>query len=193
MDTSIASPESPATWRYVVGFLLVGCAWGLTTPFIRRAAVNQKPPPPRPALTDPRTPWIIRASLGVYYLISDLLGNPAYAVPLLLNVTGSVWFFLLIGQAGKDGFPPSNVHADETRTELSLTVPITNSVAFLFTVLGEWWTERKAISRGMLFRSSTDMTNVTRLLMRANTWLADTWIGMTLVLAGIALCVHSKT
>ena len=32
--------------------------------------------------------------------------------------------------------------------ELSLTVPITNSLAFLFTVLGEWWAEGKVISRG---------------------------------------------
>ena len=33
--------------------------------------------------------------------------------------------------------------------ELSLTVPITNSLAFMFTVLGEWWAEGKVISRGM--------------------------------------------
>jgi hypothetical protein len=29
-------------------------------------------------------------------------------------------------------------------------VPITNSLAFLFTVLGEWWAEKKVISRGRL-------------------------------------------
>lgn len=34
------------------------------------------------------------------------------------------------------------------KTELSLTVPITNSLAFLFTVLGDWWAEGKVISRG---------------------------------------------
>jgi len=33
--------------------------------------------------------------------------------------------------------------------ELSLTVPITNSLAFLFTVLGDWWVDRKVISRGL--------------------------------------------
>jgi len=32
--------------------------------------------------------------------------------------------------------------------ELSLTVPIVNTLAFLFTVLGEWWVEKKVISRG---------------------------------------------
>jgi hypothetical protein len=34
------------------------------------------------------------------YAVLDLLRNPRYAVPLVLNLTGSVWFFLLIGQAG---------------------------------------------------------------------------------------------
>lgn len=52
--------------------------------------------------------------------------------------------------------------------ELSLTVPIVNSLAFLFTVLGEWCAEGKVITR-------------------------DTWVGMTLVCGGIALCVISKT
>jgi hypothetical protein len=33
---------------------------------------------------------------------------------------------------------------------LSLTVPITNSTAFLFTVLGDWWLTRKVISRGKI-------------------------------------------
>lgn len=33
-------------------------------------------------------------------------------------------------------------------TELSLMIPITNSLAFLFTVLGEWWAEGKVIGRG---------------------------------------------
>lgn len=31
--------------------------------------------------------------------------------------------------------------------ELSLTVPITNSMAFLFTVLGDWYVDGKIISR----------------------------------------------
>jgi len=33
--------------------------------------------------------------------------------------------------------------------EISLMVPITNSLAFMFTVLGEWFAEKKVISRGM--------------------------------------------
>ena len=33
----------------------------------------------------------------------DLLRNPRYAVPLLCNVTGSVWFFVLVGNHGRFG------------------------------------------------------------------------------------------
>jgi drug/metabolite transporter (DMT)-like permease len=47
-------------------------------------------------------------------------------------------------------------------------VPITNSLAFLFTVLGEWYAEGKLITK-------------------------DTLLGMTFVCAGIGLCVWSKT
>ncbi|KAF2211701.1 hypothetical protein CERZMDRAFT_42530 [Cercospora zeae-maydis SCOH1-5] len=146
-------PSSPPIWRWVIGFLMVGACWGLTTPFMRKAAVlrDALPKPSRPYLTDPSVPWIKRKFFGIAYAVIDLLKSPRYAIPLLLNVTGSVWFFLLIGQA-----------------ELSLTVPITNSLAFLFTVLGEWWADGKVISR-------------------------DTWLGMGFVLGGIALCVHSKT
>lgn len=34
----------------------------------------------------------------------DLLRNPRYAIPLVINLTGSIWFFLLIGQAGESCF-----------------------------------------------------------------------------------------
>ena len=101
LEGSIDPP--PSIWRWTIGFLLVGAAWGLTTPFIRRAAVSrdQTPSPPRPTLSDPKASWLQKKIWSVLYTVYDLLRNPAYAVPLLLNVTGSVWFFLLIGQAGQ--------------------------------------------------------------------------------------------
>ena len=49
---------------------------------------------------DPKKPWIQRKFLAISHSLVDLLRNPSYSIPLLLNVTGSVWFFLLIGQAG---------------------------------------------------------------------------------------------
>merc|ERR1712070_227212 len=89
-------------------------------PALNAMEVQSTPEPQRPLLTDPNVSWLKRQAATVVYAVGDLLGSPSYAVPLLLNITGSVWFFLLVGQA-----------------ELSLTVPITNSLAFLFTVLGE--------------------------------------------------------
>jgi hypothetical protein len=69
----------------------------------------------------------------------------------LMLILEKVWFFLLIGQAGMtnpeiDPLTPRRAYND---TELSLTIPVTNSLAFLFTVLGEWYAEGKVISRGM--------------------------------------------
>jgi len=62
-------------------------------------------------------------------------------------------------------------------------VPVTNSLAFMFTVLGEWFAEKKVIDRGMSGSPNYSWCRLTRV---------DTWIGMALVLGGIALCVHSK-
>lgn len=69
-------------------------------------------------------------------------------------------------------------------------MPITNSLAFLFTVLGEWWAEGKVISRGM---SSSTVDRIRKPGHDDTDYASDTWIGMTFVLGGIALCVHSKT
>jgi hypothetical protein len=150
MDPDVPVQPQPSLFRWILGFLMVGACWGLTTPFMRKAAMNYTPVV-RASTTDPRNSWLKRKILTVFYAVIGVLSRPAYAVPLLLNVTGSVWFFILIGKA-----------------ELSLTVPITNSLAFLFTVLGEWYADGKVISR-------------------------DTWIGMALVLGGIGLCVQSKS
>ncbi|KAM0333251.1 hypothetical protein ACHAQA_001911 [Verticillium albo-atrum] len=151
MAADAPTEDRPPVINYVIGFLMVGLAWGLTTPFIRRAAKDHNPPA-HPILDTEavKSSWLKSKLYGAFFGVIDLLRNPRYAVPLLINLTGSIWFFLLIGQA-----------------ELSLTVPIVNTLAFLFTVIGEWWVEKKVISR-------------------------DTAIGMVLSLGGIALCVQSK-
>lgn len=84
-------PASPPIWRWVLSFLAVGACWGLTTPFMRRAAVirDKRPKQQRPYLTS-EAPWISRKIWSILYAVMDLLRNPAYAIPLLLNVTGSV-------------------------------------------------------------------------------------------------------
>ncbi|KAI3008590.1 hypothetical protein M752DRAFT_278301 [Aspergillus phoenicis ATCC 13157] len=206
-------PSNPPVINYILSFLLVGVAWGFTTPFIRRAAAdfaarqqqnqqqddnnnnnnisinsNENVPltPVTPEYTDEARPeeggeeseednpppathqeqqqqqqqpawmqqnqqkppsWLRKKITTLFWTVVNLLRTPAYSIPLVVNLTGSVWFFLLVG-----------------KHELSLTVPLANSSAFLFTVLGEWYVERKVIER-------------------------ETWLGMALVLGGIALCV----
>lgn len=98
-DTPPLSPQ-PSVFRWILGFLLVGACWGLTTPFMRRAAINYVPPQ-RPALTDPKNSWLKKKILGIWFAVIGVLSRPAYAIPFLLNVTGSVWFFILIGKAGE--------------------------------------------------------------------------------------------
>lgn len=96
-----AAEPQPGPLNYILGFLMVGLAWGLTTPFIRRAAKDHDPPP-HPVLESEavRRSWVRSRLYGAFFGVVDLLKNPRYAVPLLLNLTGSVWFFLLIGKAG---------------------------------------------------------------------------------------------
>ncbi|PYH79679.1 integral membrane protein [Aspergillus uvarum CBS 121591] len=229
METSLPLPpaatpaDQPPVLNYILSFLLVGVAWGFTTPFIRRAAADfnarqeartgvsqdehdptaTQPPttynnnnapesdnetvplnpmlpsdernhpspdnndndsasetdlPPPPPSQQPvwmrqqsQKSWLRTKIVVVLGTVVNLLRTPAYSVPLVVNLTGSIWFFLLVG-----------------KHELSLTVPLANSSAFLFTVLGEWYVERKVIAR-------------------------ETWVGMALVLAGIAICVVSKS
>ncbi|KAJ6111905.1 hypothetical protein N7523_007966 [Penicillium sp. IBT 18751x] len=210
-DASIREP-APSVFNYVLSFLLVGVAWGFTTPFIRRAAADfnarqekQSESPrgrsqsqsqhqaadgeeeqellpaeqegvrrrsgssqrqeegdeqdgkedednlPTPAWKRRENEsWIKKKIVGIFWTVVNLLKTPAYSIPLVVNLTGSIWFFLLVG-----------------KHELSLTVPLANSSAFLFTVLGEWYVERKVIAK-------------------------ETWLGLILVLGGIAVCVHSK-
>ncbi|KAL2868646.1 uncharacterized protein BJX67DRAFT_349980 [Aspergillus lucknowensis] len=201
-DAGTTPSDQPPVFNYVLSFLLVGVAWGFTTPFIRRAAADfnarqelqqqsqptelqptrptrnerdsddsesdEDQPLPSPSnFEDPTTTsnpqpawmnassssssWLRTKIVTIFWTVVNLLRTPAYLIPLVINLTGSVWFFLLVG-----------------KHELSLTVPLANSSAFLFTVLGEWYVERKVIEK-------------------------ETWLGMALVLGGIGICVQSKT
>lgn len=100
-DVPLDTPQ-PSAFNYAAGFLLVGIAWGLTTPFIRRAARDHRPSVHAILASEAvRRSWWKSRLYGPVFAVVDLLRNPRYAVPLLLNLTGSVWFFLLIGKAGQ--------------------------------------------------------------------------------------------
>lgn len=104
----MSSPDSPPTdaptstpspFNYILSFLLVGLCWGFTTPFIRRAAVNYTAPT-NPSITDPSRSWLSRQIAKAFFTVVGLVKKPSYAIPLVANLTGSIWFFLLVGQAG---------------------------------------------------------------------------------------------
>jgi hypothetical protein len=103
MDPDTPIESAPLSlFRAVLSFVLVGLSWGLTTPFIRRAAVSFSPTP-RAILQDPSISWVRFKIYKAFFTVLDLLQTPAYLLPLVINLTGSVWFFLLIGKAGKLG------------------------------------------------------------------------------------------
>lgn len=97
------SGGSPPTWRWLAGFLAVGVCWGFTTPFVRKAAIsrNRRTRAHTLAEINHEARWFKVKAFELIDNAIDLLKSPAYAIPLLLNVTGSVWFFLLIGEAGR--------------------------------------------------------------------------------------------
>ena len=99
-STPTPPTPTPPTLNYILSFLIVGLCWGFTTPFIRKAALTYTTPT-NPSITDPRRSWLSRQIAKAFFSVLGLLRSPRYAVPLVLNLTGSVWFFLLVGQAGE--------------------------------------------------------------------------------------------
>ena len=93
------TPSNPSPFAYTLSFLLVGLCWGCTTPFIRRAAIHYTAPT-HPSITDPKRSRLSRLIAKVFFTVIGLAKKPAYAIPLVCNLTGSIWFFLLVGQAG---------------------------------------------------------------------------------------------
>jgi hypothetical protein len=114
MDPNAPPPENenaPSAIKYILSFLLVGIAWGFTTPFIRRAAVdfNKRQEESTSTSTSTATSqnsnnnqssWLRTKITTIFWTVFNLLRTPAYAIPLLVNLTGSIWFFLLVGKHG---------------------------------------------------------------------------------------------
>ena len=172
------STQDPGILRYVIGFLVVGACWGLTTPFMRRAAINTRA---ATQTTSPRRKGLLDLEKSGIALARRAGSRPETVIHGSARHQPVRKRSLLFDR--RAGWCVTKPCADDllTGSELSLTVPITNSLAFLFTVLGEWIAEGKSISKGTAnLRAASRLT------------FPDTWIGMALVLSGIAICVRSK-
>ncbi|XP_061599877.1 transmembrane protein 234 [Cololabis saira] len=122
----------------LLSLVLVSVLWGCTNPFLKRGTEGME---------DVRKPSRLAQILAD---VKFLFLNIKYLVPFLLNQSGSLVYYYTL-----------------STTELSLAVPVANSLTFLFTMLtgkllGEEFGGIKAV------------------------------VGMFLTMAGITLCVISS-
>ncbi len=119
-------------------FILVGLLWGATNPFLKKYSAGMD--------NVIHSNRIVKFILEMKYLAT----NWRYMTAFLINQSGAVVYYLTVGRA-----------------DITLAVPMTNSLAFLFTALsgplvGEPWPS------------------------------AYTCIGGVAVMCGVTLCILSK-
>jgi len=122
-----------------VWLVIVAALWGGTNPFLKSAG--------RGITAVKQNNFVLQFLAELFYLPL----NWRYMVPFVMNQTGSVVYYLTLASV-----------------DLSLAVPITNSLTFLFTALSG------------------------RLLLGEQLGTKNTCLGASLVLAGVSLCVISK-
>ncbi|KAM5180310.1 transmembrane protein 234 [Mantella aurantiaca] len=118
--------------------LLVALLWGVTNPFLRKGAEGVE------RVREDRIIWRLLGEAKF------LLSNYRYVIPFLLNQSGSVVFYLTLAS-----------------TDLSLGVPICNSLALVFTVVTGWILGEDIGGKGATF-------------------------GMLITIVGISICVASS-
>ena len=121
-----------------LSFLAVALVWGITNPLLKKGSVGIENIQQRGRLRQ------------LFWEFTFLALQWQYAVPFVINQSGSVLYYVTIGQA-----------------DISLAVPITNSLTFLVTSIAGRMMGEKA------------PTNVT-------------YFGVVLVLIGVSLCIGSK-
>ncbi|XP_071794541.1 transmembrane protein 234-like [Asterias amurensis] len=122
-----------------VWLIVVALLWGSTNPLMRKGGKG---------IEDVKR----KSKLAQFFAeVKFLLLNWKYILPFLVNQSGSVLFYITLASA-----------------ELSLAVPLTNALTFLFTTL---------MGR----------------ILGEDIGGKETYFGMLLVVAGVTLCVFGKT
>ncbi|KYQ60392.1 hypothetical protein ALC60_00800 [Trachymyrmex zeteki] len=122
----------------VIYLCFVAILWGVTNPFIKKGAQGLEN---------------INAKSVYGQFFKEqlfLITNLKYIVPFLLNQCGSVLYFLTLQSS-----------------DLSLAVPVSNSLTFVFTAVTGWFLGEEKVHR-------------------------NTYLGMILVLCGTMLCCWDK-
>ncbi|XP_071964361.1 transmembrane protein 234-like isoform X2 [Antedon mediterranea] len=123
----------------IIWLTFVAVLWGGTNPFIKKGGAGIEKISERTAVRQ------FLAELKFLFL------NWKYLVPFLLNQSGSILYYLTLATM-----------------DLSIAVPITNSLTFIFTL-------------------------ISGKLLGENVGGKETYIGMLLVLSGVALCMSDRT
>lgn len=122
-----------------VWLVVVSALWGCTNPLLKCGGRGIEELQEKNVL------------LRILLQLKFLLLNWKYMIPFLLNQSGSLVFYLTLATV-----------------DLSLAVPVTNSLAFLF-------------------------TSLTAKLMGEKIGNSGTYVGMFLVAIGVSICVYSKS
>ncbi|KAG9286242.1 hypothetical protein G9A89_014228 [Geosiphon pyriformis] len=109
--------------KNTIGFILVALCWGFTNPFIKRGSAGLE--------RIHRDTWFKQTLAEVWFLFTRW----QYIIPLLLNLSGSTVYYITLGQA-----------------DLSLAVPITNSLTFIFTTFAAWILGEKVGTKGQILK-----------------------------------------
>ncbi|ORE05599.1 transmembrane protein [Rhizopus microsporus var. microsporus] len=127
--------------RQLFGFILVAICWGSTNPLIKKGSAGLEKVSERYPLGGLQK-WFAE--------IKYLLTKWQYLVPLVINLSGSIVYYYTLG-----------------KSDMSLAVPITNSLTFIFSLM-------------------------TGLLLGESIGGRDAWLGMGLVIIGVVICVGGK-
>ncbi|XP_012272390.1 transmembrane protein 234 homolog [Orussus abietinus] len=122
----------------VIYLVFVAILWGATNPLIKKGSQGIE------SVKDP-SPWR-QTSKEIVYLFTNL----RYVIPFILNQCGSLLYFFALQNA-----------------DLSLAVPVTNSLTFVFTGITGWILGEERVHK-------------------------NTYFGMIMILCGSTLCCLDK-
>ncbi|KAI8994734.1 hypothetical protein BDB01DRAFT_846742 [Pilobolus umbonatus] len=126
---------------HLTGFILVAICWGSTNPFIKAGSAG---------LDTVSSKYPQGGILKWLAELKYLFTRWQYVLPLAINLSGSVVYYYTLGKA-----------------DMSLAVPITNSLTFIFSLL-------------------------TGLFLGESIGGIDAWIGMALIVIGVMICVGGQ-
>ncbi|KAJ2901194.1 hypothetical protein IWW38_000159 [Coemansia aciculifera] len=120
------------------GFVLTALCWGFTNPFIKRGSVGIE--------NIKKSTWLRQTLAETWFLFT----NWKYVLPLAINLSGSAVYYYTLSSA-----------------DITVAVPITNSLALIFTILA-------GVILGEKMPSPREIT------------------GMSCIVMGVALCVSKQ-